>query len=93
MRLAGGYGVKTQPIAGPQLSDFPPVTQGNGRRADEATEAWSIGAQDYRHVAGKVDGADGVGIVVDVRRMQPGLAAVVPGPLRPGADQPYPGAA
>ena len=38
------------------------------------------GPEDDRHVAGEVDRADGVGVVVDVGRMQPGLAAVACAP-------------
>ena len=54
----------------------------DGRRADEAAEARAVGAEDDRHVAGEVDRADGVGVVVDVRRVQAGLAAVGARPLR-----------
>ena len=52
------------------------------RRADEAAEARAVGAEDDRHVAGEVDGADGVGVVVDVGRVQAGLAAVACAPTR-----------
>ena len=41
----------------------------------------------------KVHRADGIGVVVDVGRMQPGLAAVLPRPFRLGADQAHTGAA
>ena len=40
------------------------------------------GPEDDRHVAGEVDGADGVGVVMDVRGVQAGLAAVAPRPAR-----------
>ena len=63
------------------------------RRADEAAEARAVGAEDDRHVAGEVDGADGVGVVVDVGRVQAGLAAVGARPLGLGADQADAGAA
>ena len=56
-------------------------------RADEAAEARAVGAEQDRHVAGEVDGADGVGVVVDVRRVQPGLAAVGPRPVGLRADR------
>ena len=36
--------------------------------------------------------ADSIGIVVNVRRMQPGLAPVVPCPLGARADEPHAGA-
>jgi hypothetical protein len=52
-----------------------------------------LGAENHRHVAGEIDGADCISVVVDVRRMQPGLAAVVARPLRPRAYQPHTGAA
>ena len=46
------------------------------RRADEAAEARTVRAEDDRHVAGEVHGADRIGVVVDVRGMQAGFAAV-----------------
>ena len=45
-------------------------------RADEAAEARTVRAEDDRHVAGEIDGADRVRVVVNVRRMQARLAAV-----------------
>ena len=65
----------------------------DGRRADEAAEARAVRPEDHRHVAGEIDRADGVGVVVDVGRMQPGLAAIAARPLRLGADQAHAGAA
>ena len=62
------------------------------RRADEAAEARSVRAEDDRHVAGEVDRADGIGVVVDVGGMQPRLAAIAPRPVRLRADQPHAGA-
>ena len=59
---------------------------------DEATERRAVGAEDDRHVAGEIDRADRIGVVVDIRRMQPGLAAVAPRPLRLRADQAHAGA-
>ena len=57
------------------------------QRAHEAAEAGAVGAEDDRHVAGEVDRADRVGRVVDVRRVQAGLAAVGARPLGLRADQ------
>ena len=54
----------------------------DGDRADEAAEARAVGPEDHRHVAGEVHAADGVGVVVDVGRMQSRLAAVVARPRR-----------
>jgi hypothetical protein len=53
----------------------------------EAAEARAVGTEQDRHVAGEVEGADRVGVVVDVRRMQPRLAAVGARPARLGTDQ------
>ena len=64
----------------------------DGRGADEAAEAGAIGAEDDRHVAGEIDRADGVGVVVNVGRMQAGLAAVLARPLRLRADEAHAGA-
>ena len=61
-------------------------------RADEAAEARAVGAEDDRHVAGEIDRADGVGVVVDVGGMQARLAAVGAGPARLRADQAHAGA-
>ena len=47
----------------------------------------TVGAEDHRHVAGEVDRADGIGVVVDVARMQPRLAAILARPARLGPDQ------
>ena len=62
-------------------------------RADEAAQAGAVRTEDHRHVAGEVYRADGVGVVVDVGRMQPGFAAVGAGPVRLGSDQADAGAA
>ena len=60
---------------------------------NEAAQAGPVGPEDNRHVAGEIDRADGVGIVVDVRRMQPRFAAIAPRPFGLGTDQPHAGAA
>jgi hypothetical protein len=85
--------VKAKFVARTKLADLPQFVVDDGDRANEATEARAIGSQDHRHVAGEVHAADGVGVVVDVGRMQSRLAAVVarPGGLR--TDQSNTGAA
>ena len=80
-------------IAGLELTDFPQLGIGNHRRAHEAAQARSVRAENHRHVAGEIDGADGVRVVVDVRRMQACFAAIRPRPLRLGSDQAHAGAA
>ena len=70
---------------GRQLAELPPVVADDRDRAHEAAEARAVGAEQDRHVAGEVDRADGVRRVVDVRRVQPGFAAVGARPLRPAA--------
>ena len=72
---------------GLQLADLPQLGLDDGRRANEAAEAGAVGAENHRHVAGEIDGADGVGVVVNVGRMQSGFAAVFARPPRLGADQ------
>ena len=63
-------------VAGLELAHFPKVGVDDGGGADEPAEARAVGAEDDGEVAGEVDGADGVGVVVDVGRVQAGLAAV-----------------
>ena len=60
---------------------------------DKPAQAGAVRTEDNRHVAGKVDCADGVGIVVNIGRMQAGLAAVCPGPFRFRSNQAHAGAA
>jgi hypothetical protein len=43
---------------------------------DESAEAWAIRTKQDRHVAGEVDGSDCIGVVVNIRGMQAGFAAV-----------------
>ncbi len=80
-------------VARPQLSELPALGGDDHRGAHEAAQAGAVGAEDHRHVAREVDGADGVGVVVDVGGMQAGLAAVAPCPLRLRPDQAHPRAA
>jgi hypothetical protein len=51
-------------------------------RADKAPEARAIRAEDHRHIAGKINRANGIRVIVNIRRMQPRFAAAVTGPLR-----------
>ena len=75
-------GTKRTRVAGLELADLPQLRLDDRRRADEAAQARTVGAEDDRHVAGEVDGADRVGVVVDVRGVQPRLAAVGARPAR-----------
>ena len=76
-----------------QLTKLPAIGGDDGGGADKATQAGPVRPKDDRHVAGEVDGADGIGIVVDVRRMQAGLAAVGARPCRFRSDQAHAGTA
>ncbi|MCY1344045.1 hypothetical protein D9M69_300730 [compost metagenome] len=80
-------------VAGLELAELPQVGVDDGHRADEAAEARAVRAEDHRHIAGEVHRADGVGVVVDVRRVQAGFAAALAHPFRFRADQPHAGAA
>ena len=79
-------------VAGLELPDLPKLRLHDARRAHESAEARAVRPEDDRHVAGEIDGADGVGVVVDVRRMQARLAAVAPRPVRLRTDEPDAGA-
>ncbi len=82
-----GDGDKADGVAGLELAHLPQLVARDDRRADEAAEAGAVGAEDDRHVAGEVDGADGIGVVVEVGRMQAGLAAIGARPFRRRADE------
>ncbi len=85
--LLGGEGGEADFVAGLELADFPELGLDDGEGAHEAAAAGAVGAEDDGHVAGEIDRADGVGVVVDVGRVQAGLAAVAAGPLGLGADE------
>jgi len=72
---------------------LPQIRLNHRGRADEAAQAGAVRAEDDRHVAGEIDRADGIGVVVDVGRMQARFAAVAPRPFRLRADQAHAGAA
>src|SRR6476661_6756126 len=86
-RFSLGHRLESDRVPLLELSGFPQVRLDDGGRADEAAEAGAVGAEDDGQVAGEVDGADGVGVVVDVGRVQPRLAAVGTGPGRVRAAQ------
>ncbi len=87
------YRDKTHFVTRFQLPDRVQIGLDDGDRADKPAQAWAIRAEDHWHIAGKIHRAYGIGIIVDVRRMQPRLAAAVPYPLRFRADQAHAGAA
>src|ERR1700757_3382145 len=72
-------------VTRPKLPYLPQFSAGDDGRADEAAERWPVRTEDDRCVPGEVERADRIRGVVDVRRVQPGFAAVAarPGRLRP----------
>lgn len=50
-------------------------------------QAWAVGAEDHRHIAGEIHRANGVRVVMNVRRVQPRFAAAVAYPFRFRANQ------
>jgi hypothetical protein len=74
-------------VARAELAKLPQLGIDHHHRADEAAEARTVGAEDDRHVAGEIDRADRIGVVVQIRRMKPRLAAVGTCPFRLRADQ------
>ena len=83
---------EAQPVSGLELPQLPQIGLDDCHRADEAPEAGAIGAQNHRHVAGEIDRADGIRVVVNVGRMKARLAAIGAHPLRLGTDQAHAGA-
>ncbi len=79
-------GHKAHLVAGLELAHLPLLVAGDHRRADEAAERRAIRAEDDGHVAGKVDGADGIGVVVEIGGVEPRLAAIG---ARPAGRRPH----
>ncbi|MNN48206.1 hypothetical protein D3C76_742590 [compost metagenome] len=80
-------------VPGLELPQLPQVGLDHRDRADETAQARAVGAEDDGHVAGEIHRTDGVWVVVDVRGVQPGLAAVGAYPFGLGPDQAHAGAA
>ena len=76
-----------------KLAQLPEIGFDHRHRADEAPEAWAVRPEDHRHIAGKIHGPHGIGVVMNIRGMQPGFAAAVTGPDRLRPDQAHAGAA
>ena len=85
--MGEGEALELDGVAGLELAELPELGLDDGGGADEAAKRRAIRAEQDGHVAGEVDGADGVGVVVDVRGVQAGLAAVGAGPLGLGAGE------
>ena len=77
---AGVRRMKRTLSPGCKLPHLPQLCLHDGGGTDEAAKRRPVGPEDHRHVAGEVDGADGVSVVVDVARMQSGFAAVAASP-------------
>ena len=80
-------GAEADLVAGAELADLPELGVDDGGRTDEAAETGAIGTEDDGHVAGEIDRADGVGVVVNVGGVQAGFAAVFARPFGLGSDQ------
>ena len=92
--VRGGFRDRLQAhyVASAQLPQLPAVRFDDRGGAHETAQARAVRAKNYRHVAGEVDGAEGVGVVVDVGGVQASFAAVWPRPGWARADQPNAGA-
>lgn len=78
--------------AASKLAQFPAIGVDHDGGTHEAAEARAVGAEDDGHVAGVVDGANAIRGVVDVGRMQAGIAPVRARPPRFGTDEAHAGA-
>ena len=92
-RLRQGQFFEAYFVARLELADLPQFGFHDHGGAHEATQARPIGTQNDRHIAGEIDGADRVGIVMNIRRMQPRLATVAARPLWFRPNQAHAGAA
>jgi hypothetical protein len=83
---------KSYRIAGFQLSQFPTLSLHDHGGTNEPTQARTVRTKQNRHIAGEVDGADGIRVVVDIRRMESRFTSILARPLRLGSYEPYAGA-
>src|SRR5882757_6011571 len=74
-------------VTGFELTGLPEFVPRHHRGTNKPAETRTIGAENDRHVPGEIDRSDRVGVVVNIRRVQPGLAAVGPRPCRLWPDQ------
>ena len=86
-RLIERHRLEADPVPGLELTDLPKIGGDDGRGTHEPAQAGAVGAQDHRHVAREVDRPDRVGVVVNVRGVKAGLAAVPARPGRLGSNQ------
>ncbi len=89
-RVVGRPRHQADPVARCELAELPPLGGGHDSGAHEAAEARAVRSEDDRHVAGEVDGADRVAGVVDVGRVQAGLATISASPIGARAEQAHP---
>src|SRR5258707_9693824 len=80
-------------IAGFELPDLPEICLDDRDRTNETAQARTIRSENHGHVAGEIDRPDCVWIIVNIRWMQPGFAAVLARPFRLRPDQAHAGAA
>src|ERR1700732_4196169 len=86
-RLNDCQPAETYGISGLQLSKFPEFRVHYHRRTNESAEARAIRSKHDGHIAGEIDRAHRVGIVMDIRWMQASFAAVGSSPIRLRPDQ------
>ena len=84
---------KANGVACTQLPQLPVVGGDNRGWADKTAQRWAVGAENNGHIAGKVHGAKGVGVVVNVGWVHARFAAGGTRPLGLGAIKAYAGAA
>ena len=95
-KVAGGlevHGIKANLVTGLELAELPKIRLDHRHRAHKPAQAWPVRPQDHRHVPGEIHRADGIGVVMDIRRMQPCFTAIRACPKRLRPDQPDTGAA
>ena len=88
-----GHRYKSNRMTGGELAQFPELGTDHCGRAHKTTQAWTIGSQNHRHVTGEIDRSNGVGVVMDVARVQTRFSAVASCPSWFGANQSNPSAA
>src|SRR5215469_11158775 len=79
-------------VARAQLAELPEFSGNDDSRTHKAAQARTIGSEDDGHVPGEIDGAHGIGVVVDIRGMQAGFAAILARTLRLRSDEANAGA-
>ena len=84
--LVRRHRMKSHTIPRLKLTDLPQLCSNDTGRTNKPTQARPVRAQYHRHIAGEINCADGVGIIVNIGWVKAGLTPIGPSPVRPWAQ-------